>query len=634
MRGQLLVSINPLYQNSGDYLDIYINNVINKRLYLSSNNLYSCPLYVNDVVRIEFTDVSPFLTSTLNLIRRDYTTDDEGGNNGITDTNIVFGVPFTTYTFTATTVNPAYDFEYRMDISLAPPPTPSPSPTGTPTPTPTPTEVCDLPIGTNYFEYFYNWNVDPDAEQPDFYVQEFGVYYEMISGGCISYNTVQSFGDDQIKREYTTYSGTTSWTPSTTRKGPAGLRNIYVEALFSYNTGTTTNMYHLDTSYGEIFVNNVSQGTAVWVDYTGLPFSENPDPFYPYVVPQPDAFYKRRYLQFGNINFNPSDTIKIIINDDLTPLYNDYVLQYDWQNSREPGSFTITGNTLQSGGDIVIPQFVTGLTNPSGSFITTPIRRGSKGPEMFISQAMFPALYRCNSSVTDNLNVRTGKLLVDGAEIIPQTKIISGYTPTFIGVCPTVITANKQFTAMNVPIDTNLSEVKFLINDDLVPPTPTPTPSPSPTVTASPTPTPTPTIAPIVWTLAYKTSATVPGTGTKEVNDMSLDFNGVTLTRPNFTWTSSANTSYTFPSNSNSGTDNITVSRRLCRRTGAGGLTLDQYQLRVLINSVQVYNNTVNVSNTSISLCPSTDNRSVSVPTLITVNSGDTVFVEYTDIFT
>jgi hypothetical protein len=626
MRGQLLISINPLYQNSGDYLDIYINNVINKRLYISSSNLYSCPLYVNDVVRIEFTDVSPFVASTLDLIRRDYTTDDEGGNNGINDVSIVENVSFTTYTFTATTVNPAYDFEYRMDVSLLPPPTPSPSPTGTPTPTPTPTPVCDLPIGSVNYEITYNWNIPSNAEQPDIFVP-LTARYEVISGGCFDYSISGGAGN------ITTYSGSTTTLNTATLKGPAGLRNVYLVGLFQYYSGTSTNMYHLDTSYGEIFVNGVSQGTTVWVDYTGFPYFENPDPFYPYVDPQPDAFYKRRYLQFGNINYVAGDTVKIVVHDDLTPLYNDYTIQYDWINSREPGSFTITGRTLQSGGDVVVPQFVTGLTNPSGSFITTPIRKGSNGPDMYISQAMFPALFRCNNSVTDNLNVRTGKLLVNDAEITSETKVISGYTPTFVGVCPTVITANKQFTAMDVPVDTNLSNVKFLISDNFVPPTPTPTPSPSPTVTASPTPTPTPTIAPITWALRYKTSASGTPTGTKQVNNMSLYFNGVTLTRPNFTWTSSANSLYTFPTNFNSFTEQIYVDRDLCRQSGASALTLDQYQLRILINSVEVYNQTTNISNTSIPLCSSVDNRTAT-SSMLTVNSGDTVVVEYTDIFT
>jgi hypothetical protein len=118
MRGQLLVSINDFDDSPGDYLDIYINNVINKRIHLTSYNLYSCPLYVGDVVRLEFLDIYPIVISYLDITRRDYTTDDEGGNNGIVDTLVANGIPLNIYSFTATTVNSAYDFEYRLDNTL------------------------------------------------------------------------------------------------------------------------------------------------------------------------------------------------------------------------------------------------------------------------------------------------------------------------------------------------------------------------------------------------------------------------------------------------------------------------------------------------------------------------------------
>ena len=55
---------------------------------------------------------NPNIVTLLDLIRRDYTTDDVGGDNGIKENTIVSNVGFSTYTFTATTVNDAYDFEY------------------------------------------------------------------------------------------------------------------------------------------------------------------------------------------------------------------------------------------------------------------------------------------------------------------------------------------------------------------------------------------------------------------------------------------------------------------------------------------------------------------------------------------
>lgn len=118
MRGQLLVSLYDDDGKGGDYLNIYTNSVIQKRIYTSSNNLYSCPISVGDVVTLEFANLSPIVISYLTLVRRDYTTDDSLGPNGIVETTILDEVTFTTITFTATTINSAYDFEYIMTNDL------------------------------------------------------------------------------------------------------------------------------------------------------------------------------------------------------------------------------------------------------------------------------------------------------------------------------------------------------------------------------------------------------------------------------------------------------------------------------------------------------------------------------------
>lgn len=118
MRGQLLISLYDDDGKGGDYMNIYVNDVIQKRIYISSSNLYSCPISVGDVVKLEFVNLSPIVISYLTLIRRDYTTDDNLGFNGIVDTTILDKVTFTTVTFTASTINSAYDFEYIMSNDL------------------------------------------------------------------------------------------------------------------------------------------------------------------------------------------------------------------------------------------------------------------------------------------------------------------------------------------------------------------------------------------------------------------------------------------------------------------------------------------------------------------------------------
>jgi hypothetical protein len=141
MRGQLLVTSLYLNASSDNFVNIYINNIINKRNYSTSDNLYSCPLYVGDVVKIEIYTLSNL--NIIDVIRRDYTTDDEGGNIGIVDTFITGTTgpsisDIYELTFTATTVNSAYDFEYRVATTTSFPATPTPTPTNTPTQTVTP----------------------------------------------------------------------------------------------------------------------------------------------------------------------------------------------------------------------------------------------------------------------------------------------------------------------------------------------------------------------------------------------------------------------------------------------------------------------------------------------------------------
>lgn len=118
MTGQLLFSFLDFDGFGGDYVDISVNSVLRKRIYDSTNKLYTCPIQVGDVVTLQLTDESPISISYLNLTRTDYTTDDEGGDLGIKETSIASGVLFNTFTFTATTVNSAYDFTYKVSNDL------------------------------------------------------------------------------------------------------------------------------------------------------------------------------------------------------------------------------------------------------------------------------------------------------------------------------------------------------------------------------------------------------------------------------------------------------------------------------------------------------------------------------------
>lgn len=101
----------------GDYLNVYKNSNLVKRIYNEVNDLYTIPLLVNDVVTLEYVSVSGN-TNDYSITRRDYTTDDENGDNGIKETFIDGSINLTSYTFTATTVNNAYDFVYLMENDI------------------------------------------------------------------------------------------------------------------------------------------------------------------------------------------------------------------------------------------------------------------------------------------------------------------------------------------------------------------------------------------------------------------------------------------------------------------------------------------------------------------------------------
>lgn len=116
MRGSLIISFDDIDGFGGDYLDIVVNSVLRKRIYTNSSSLYSCPLYVGDVVNLQFNDLSPSTDLNFDVYRRDYTTDDQGGDNGIKTTQVSSGVTNTGVTFTVSTLNISYDFEYRLDL--------------------------------------------------------------------------------------------------------------------------------------------------------------------------------------------------------------------------------------------------------------------------------------------------------------------------------------------------------------------------------------------------------------------------------------------------------------------------------------------------------------------------------------
>lgn len=119
-KGSLILKLNT-YNNA---IDILINNNIVNNIIGSVEGLYTYNLNINDVVTIS--EPSSF---TVNVVRRDYMTDDNNNDLGIVDTLITSTTVSNSYTFTATTNPSSYNFEYRISIdNFGPTPTPTPIP--------------------------------------------------------------------------------------------------------------------------------------------------------------------------------------------------------------------------------------------------------------------------------------------------------------------------------------------------------------------------------------------------------------------------------------------------------------------------------------------------------------------------
>lgn len=178
--GSLILNFDELVNDRGiDTIQLSVNGSVRKLIYTDTDGLYVTNISSGDVVRIEVFTNPTNLTKVINIIRRDYTTDDQNGDNGIKDTSIS--------NTTGTTVNPlivqtivstipgAYNFEYIVNATTSiplptptpsatagPTPTPGPTATATPTPTPTPTAIPGpITIDTSFVApQIWTWDIN------------------------------------------------------------------------------------------------------------------------------------------------------------------------------------------------------------------------------------------------------------------------------------------------------------------------------------------------------------------------------------------------------------------------------------------------------------------------------------------
>lgn len=113
-----------LTKSTVDAIEVYVNGTIVNKQFSVINGLYSYGINIGDVI-----DITSIINKSISITRKDYTTDDNNGNNGIINTFITGVTNVLLYTFTATTSPSSYNFEYLISMTPTPTPTPTPEPT-------------------------------------------------------------------------------------------------------------------------------------------------------------------------------------------------------------------------------------------------------------------------------------------------------------------------------------------------------------------------------------------------------------------------------------------------------------------------------------------------------------------------
>jgi signal peptidase I len=110
MRGSLLFTFNetPNYPGISSY-DVFVNGQRRVLSHYNNTNIYTTYIYSGDTVLITTSEQNNF-----DVVRRDYTTDDQGGDNGIRDTQITGTTGQYSITFVVDIIPQDYNFEYRV----------------------------------------------------------------------------------------------------------------------------------------------------------------------------------------------------------------------------------------------------------------------------------------------------------------------------------------------------------------------------------------------------------------------------------------------------------------------------------------------------------------------------------------
>lgn len=156
MRGSFLLTFSEYIKGlGGGYCKITVNNELKCVQYTQVNDLFTNYIDVGDVVTVELSGST--YENGISIVRREFTTDDEEGNQGIYEYQVA-STTGTTITFTVEVSDLAYEYFYLIRAGYILPPTPTPVP---PTPTPVPPTPTPLPV------FGFEWVVNYTRTQSD-----------------------------------------------------------------------------------------------------------------------------------------------------------------------------------------------------------------------------------------------------------------------------------------------------------------------------------------------------------------------------------------------------------------------------------------------------------------------------------
>ena len=629
MRGTLLMSFaESINGRGGTHYIVTVNNGPRQYFWFDTTSLYSTFINVGDVVNVILTGGTA--PTTIDVSRRDFTTDDEGGDNGIKLTTIT-GTSDPSITFTVAAGPDAYNFHYIVDGTIliptnTPTPTLTPTPTRTSTPTPTLTPTQTLTSTAT---------ATPTPTPTRLVCTQYT---------ACNKNTV--LVGQVISMSYTTCSGV-----------PSGFA---LSASVNKAPGTLCRTFcALDTTYD----------SDVWVVTDDGPCpTQTPTP-----TPTQTTTQGLTQTPTQTVTSTPTATPTLTPTQTTTPTPIIFQYVYNWAGSNSSGhtvNYNVGGTAGGWSYDVIDDVTVAGASGTiSGTSIYCCNTIGNPFQYLDICKLQSitetvsnVSVFKYINNVLNQTDSQTGGTInlcpsfttVDGmfggTDFAPgQTvryEIYVGFnspyptptatptlTPTSTSTPTLTPTATITATLTNTP---TLSLTATQTPTQTLTQTPTTTPTPTPSSTGTPTPTPTLTATSLPPTFQYRYKSSGGTSISKTMSNMKADFTQGST----YTYTRSSLTSNAGSINSSSGTDpmnvnvigstSITVYRNICRSGGA--LTVDYNTIKIFINGVQSGSTYTNNTNRNVTVCPSQLSESRNMGTH-TINPGDAVLIEWDDAY-